>query len=81
MPRPAPLCKGSWRRRRLRGCTLPGKRLPAVDSFLFVPEKETKRARRSDAAAAGRGCGPGPQDAATYRRPTQVLGDLSKEND
>ena len=34
-------------------------------AFLFVPEKEAKRARRSDAAAAGRGCGPGPQDAAT----------------
>ena len=58
-----------------------GKRELAGNSFLFVPEKETKRARRSDAAAAGRGCGPGPRDAATSRRPTQVLGDLSKEDD
>ena len=29
-------------------------------SFLFVPEKEAKRARRFDAAAADQGCGPGP---------------------
>ena len=43
-------------------------------SFLFVPEKEAKRARRSDAAAAGRGCGPGPQDAATLRRPIHRAG-------
>ena len=56
-----------------------GKRLLAENSFLFVPEKETKRARRSDAAAAGWGCGPRPRDAATLRRPTQVLEDLSKE--
>ena len=42
-----------------------GRRLLAVWSFLFVPEKEAKRARRSDAAAAGWGCGPRPRDAAT----------------
>ena len=60
---------------------LRGKRQVAGSSFLFVPEKETKRARRSDAAAAGWGCGPRPQDAATLRRPSQALGGLSKEND
>ena len=38
---------------------LTGKRQVAAESFLFVPEKEAKRARRSDAAAAGWGCGPG----------------------
>ena len=58
---------------------LPGKRQSAGYSFLFVPEKEAKRARRSDAAAAGWGCGPRPRDAATLRRPTQALGGLSKE--
>ena len=42
-----------------------GRRQSAGCSFLFVPEKEAKRARRSDAAAAGWGCGPRPQDAAT----------------
>ena len=56
-----------------------GKRQSAGYSFLFVPEKEAKRARRSDAAAAGRGCGPGPRDAATLRRPTQAPQGLSKE--
>ena len=47
------------------GLFLFGRREPAGESFLFVPEKEAKRARRSDAAAAGWGCGPRPQDAAT----------------
>ena len=50
-----------------------GGRLLAAWSFLFVPEKEAKRARRSDAAAAGWGCGLDPS-AATLRRPTQALG-------
>ena len=48
-----------------QGDSFLGKRELAEESFLFVPEKEAKRARRSDAAAAGWGCGPRPRDAAT----------------
>ena len=63
----------------LFGRWLHGKRLLTAQSFLFVTKKEAKKCHRSDAVDAGRGCGPGPRDAATLRRPTQVLGDLSKE--
>ena len=34
-------------------------------SFLFDAKKEAKKRHRSDAVDAGRGCGPGPRDAAT----------------
>ena len=47
-------------------------------SFLFVPEKEAKRARRFDAAAADQGCALDPCAATPPGRPTQALGGLSK---
>ena len=49
-----------------------GKRVLAGNSFLFVPEKETKRARRSDAAAAGGG-GWVPHPKANTPPPTPPL--------
>ena len=47
-------------------------------SFLFVPEKEAKRARRFDAAAADQGFALDPCAATPPGRPTQALGGLSK---
>ena len=55
-----------------------GRRQAARYSFLFVPEKEAKRARRSDAAAAGQGFALDPCAATPPGRPTQALEGLSK---
>ena len=57
---------------------LGGRHLAGV-SFLFVPEKEAKRVRRFDAAAADQGCALDPYAATPPGRPTQALGGLSKE--
>ncbi len=57
----------------------PGDRQAAGVSFLFVAKKEAKKRHRFDAVDADQGCGPGPGDAATLRRPTHRLGPVSKE--
>ena len=56
-----------------------GGRQSAVWSFLFVPEKEAKRARRFDAAAADQGFALDPSAATPPGRPTHRLGPVSKE--
>ena len=58
---------------------LPGERCLVGVSFLFVPEKEAKRARRFDAAAADQGYALDPSAATPPGRPAHRLGPVSKE--
>ena len=60
---------------------LQGKRHLAGELSLFAAKKRRKNRHRFEAVDADQGCGPGPGDAATLRRPSHRLWPVSKEND